>query len=79
MRITKRHLEYALAQLNEATDAPVSGIGSYHLSQEYGGWELHRVRNAEGGVTDAFDIHAPRPARQMLELMRAFTYVVQQR
>lgn len=48
----------------------VAQIGCYHLSHAYGGVALHRMYNADGGVSDVFGGHVPK--RELYGKMHAF-------
>lgn len=62
-RIKIADLKYLCTRLNEETSSPLkpwtrdengrnrANIGNYHLSQAYGGVQLHRMHNEGGGVT----------------------------
>lgn len=59
-RITRKHLNHYLAELNNLTGSPstyfvetgerVTSIGHYCISGAYGGYQLQRVSNGSGGV-----------------------------
>lgn len=61
MKITKAYLDAAVESLNLLTNQPVeystvidgkrtTNIGHYHISQAYGGNQLHQTTNVGGGV-----------------------------
>ena len=63
MRITDRHLDLVVEQLNKELGRPItayrkdekgsgvqSNIGNIHTSHAYGGVELHEMANEWGGV-----------------------------
>jgi hypothetical protein len=57
-RITIKNLDALCESLNKATGSPmtpwaqgVAQIGNYHISQAYGGYRLHRMTSADGGIT----------------------------
>jgi hypothetical protein len=57
-RITIKNLDALCERLNKATGSPmtpwaqgVAQIGNYHISQAYGGYCLHRMHSAAGGIT----------------------------
>ena len=69
MAITIKHLENRIRILNESTNNPVetwtqsdvpnvydlkSNIGNYHVSEEYGLFNLYQVSNENGGVNQLF-------------------------
>jgi hypothetical protein len=67
MRITNKHLENAINELNKATGNPVklyektetgykANIGCYHLAGAYGGYQLQQIVNNGGGVHDVFSV-----------------------
>jgi len=58
MRYTIKDLERKVELLNKLTDSPLNAvsnrqynIGNFHLSECYGGVELHRIVNSEGGIS----------------------------
>lgn len=63
-RITLKNLENAIATLNRVTGSPlqpylrdddyklVANVGNFHLSEAYGGYQLHRMVNKQGGITN---------------------------
>ncbi len=59
MRISKKYLSGLVDRINSATNSPAeymtndrkAAIGHYALSQAYGGYCLHRITSAGGGVT----------------------------
>jgi len=81
-RITRAFLDARVATLNSMTKSPaepyrtvdgktVANAGNYHISGAYGGYSLHRMCNASGGVSDVFSVgHIP--ARQLAALMSAY-------
>jgi hypothetical protein len=62
MRTTKAHLESLVTRLNEVTGNPLetyskddtghfkANIGNYHIYEAYGGVQLHRMVNDDGGI-----------------------------
>jgi hypothetical protein len=62
--ITLKNLQAVVDRINTTTGSPVeqytktedgklvANIGNYHLSGAYGGYALHRMVNASGGITD---------------------------
>jgi hypothetical protein len=83
-RITVSQLEAAASLLNQITGNPstpyrkegerhVSNVGNFHISRAYGGFALHQMGNADGGIRDV--LHSGHvPARQLLDLMHAYRY-----
>jgi len=82
-RITERDLQALVDRINRATNSPMeswartkagkysANIGNYHLSGAYGGYELHRMFNAGGGVTNPLNTgHIPK--RELYYILRAF-------
>jgi hypothetical protein len=82
-RITVAYLTAVIGRINRATGSPsdpyIKGedgryrgqTGCYHLSREYGGFCLHRMEGADGGVSDVFRCdHVP--ARDLANRMHAF-------
>ena len=54
-RITKDQLQYKVDLINKAkgiTDPAYNKVGSYLLSGAYGGWQLEKVCNVNGGVNN---------------------------
>jgi len=52
-RMTNAGLFGILRSLNRATNSPVNlpkEIGCFHFFQAYGGWQLHRTVNVNGGI-----------------------------
>ncbi len=62
-RITIKDIENGLARLNRLTNNPLTpysrsedgkfttNIGNYHLSQAYGGCQIHQMLSDAGGIT----------------------------
>lgn len=61
-QVTKAFLKGQIARLNYITKSPIhtyikvdekliAQIGNYHLSEQYGGYGLHRLSNLDGGVS----------------------------
>ena len=81
-RITLKQLESLVTHLNKLTNNPVktyekkgqrleSNIGNYHISQAYGGCELHQIMNKSGGVsTPLYTGHVPK--RQLFDAIHIF-------
>lgn len=81
-RITLKMLQGLCDTLNSITGAPMrpytkgedgkfhANIGNYHISGAYGGYCIHRMDSAGGGVTPIFGGH--RPKREVYELTRAY-------
>lgn len=81
-RITDKHLEALVLQLNKLTNSPitsysvhngrhVANIGNYHLSHAYGGVCLHRMHTEGGGVsTPLLSYHSPK--RELYSALHAF-------
>jgi hypothetical protein len=56
---------------DETTGVFAANIGNYHVSQAYGGYSLHRITNAGGGVSNPLSIgHVP--ARELSGLLSAY-------
>ena len=61
-RITQKDLETLCNRINQASGAPltswetvdgrrtVAHIGNHHLAGAYGGWQLRRMVNTDGGI-----------------------------
>jgi len=61
-RITTTQLKAVIGRINKQTKSPekpyvdhVAQIGSYHLSAAYGGYSLHRIVSADGGISDVLN------------------------
>lgn len=62
MRVTIKDLQSIVDRINRITNSPMepytktpdgkykANVGNYHLSQAYGGVDLHRMSNEAGGV-----------------------------
>ena len=83
-RITRRDLESVATLLNQMTDNPeapyrkegdryVANVGNYHISGAYGGFALHQMANAGGGIRDVRR-SGHGPARDLYERMHAYRY-----
>ena len=82
MRTTLKDLENTIEQINTIVKADIKpmritdegsykwNIGTYHLSQCYGGYALHKTLTEGGGITDIFGGHGSQ--RELLVNMRAF-------
>lgn len=82
-KITLKDLEAVVRRINITTDSPlesytkdklgklVANIGNYHLSGAYGGWCLHRMHNANGGITTPIN-SGYTTKRDLYNLMHAF-------
>lgn len=64
MSTSIKTLEALCKQINKATGSPLTpytrtesgltaNIGNFHLSEAYGGICVHRMHNADGGITEA--------------------------
>jgi hypothetical protein len=82
-KITIRDLNAVCERINRLTESPMASyakseegkfiaqVGNYHISQEYGGYSLHRMYNEGGGVSTVFHTgHVP--ARELYEKMHSF-------
>jgi hypothetical protein len=83
-RITLKFLQAQCERLNRLEGAPLeayskdeatgkysANIGNYHISQAYGGYSLHRITNAGGGVSNPLSIgHVS--ARELSGLISAY-------
>lgn len=82
-RITIRDLNAVCSRINRLTKSPEQAyikdvdnnyyaqIGNYHISRAYGGYSLHRMATAGGGVNDVLSIgHVP--ARELYNSMHNF-------
>lgn len=83
-RITERDLQAVCDRINVAVNGAklaaysrdddgrlTANIGAYVLDGAYGGWELHRMATAGGGVSDVFFCgHVPK--RELYGRMQAF-------
>jgi len=70
-RITRKDLQSIIDRLNLATGSPVEPYvkgddgrfhaqpGCWHIHGAYGGFALHRMVNAGGGVSDPFGHYMP--------------------
>lgn len=81
-RVKMKDLEAAVRRLNRLTESPevpwthetgklTANIGNYHLSGAYGGWTLHRLDTAGGGVTEPLRCGYV-SKRELLTLIHAF-------
>lgn len=83
MQISIKHLEAQVNLINELTGSPdepytrgddkklCANIGNYHISRAYGGFALHRMIGATGGVQTPLGMgHIPK--RQLCGELRAF-------
>ena len=81
MRITNKHLENAIYELNQVTSQPVqawvktdsgykASVGCYHLAGAYGGYQLHQMANEGGGVHNVFGVGYV-SKRELYNLIRA--------
>lgn len=83
MRITEKHLQFIVDQINQVTGSPMTShtktddgkfyanIGNYHLSHAYGGVCLHRMSNLGGGVSTPLS-HGHVPKRQLYDMMVSY-------
>jgi hypothetical protein len=83
MRTSIKTLKTLCHWINERTGSPLepytrnesgnlrANVGNYHLSGAYGGWCLHRMHNASGGVTAPL-VNGHVPKRDLELAMRAF-------
>jgi hypothetical protein len=83
-RITLKFLNAQCERLNRLEGSPLesyskdettgkftANIGNYHVSQAYGGYSLHRITNAGGGVSNPLSIgHVS--ARELSGLLSAY-------
>ena len=82
-RITIKFLNAQCARLNRMTGSPMepyaetpegtfkANVGCFHISQAYGGYSLHRMYNAGGGVSSPLGTgHIP--ARELSNLIGAY-------
>jgi hypothetical protein len=81
MRITNKHLENAINELNQATgnacqawekteSGYTANIGCYTLAGAYGGYQLQQIVNGGGGVHDVFSVGYV-SKRELYNLIRA--------
>ena len=81
MRITNKHLENAINELNQVTGNACqawtktesgykANIGCYHLAGAYGGYQLQQIVNNGGGVHDVFSVGYV-TKRELYNLIRA--------
>jgi hypothetical protein len=83
-RITLKFLNAQCERLNRVEGAPLTAyskeestgkytanIGNYHISQAYGGYSLHRITNAGGGVSNPLSVGYV-PARELSGLLSAY-------
>ena len=69
-RITVTNLRNAVALLNRITKNTPGKVGSYVLDGAYGGWELQRLSNDSGAVSQI--TYGYIPARELLAQIHAF-------
>jgi hypothetical protein len=69
-RITVTDLRHAVALLNRITKNTPGTVGSYVLDGAYGGWELQRLANDSGAVSQI--TYGYLPARELLAQIHAF-------
>lgn len=77
-KIKMSQLESVIGRINRITDSPVSTYvactaqaGNYHLSEQYGGYSLHRITSVSGGIRDVLSCgHVSK--RELLSLMLAY-------
>jgi hypothetical protein len=61
-RVTMKDLEYLVSEINRLTGSPTepytktesgykANIGNFHLDGAYGGWQLQRMENLDGGTS----------------------------
>ncbi len=87
-RITQKDLDKLCDRINELTNSPMeydrfnpntgkieACIGHYFVSSAYGGWQLQRLHNSEGGVTLPLG-YGYVPARRMYERLQDFINVL---
>lgn len=83
-RITLKNLEAVTARINRATGSPEqpfstnndgkgmhANIGCYHISQQYGGYSLHRMVTEDGAVKDVLSC-SHIPARELYIRMHIY-------
>lgn len=81
-RITQKDLEYLVKRINEITSSPIesyrkreigftANIGNYHLDYAYGGVQLVRMVNENGGI-ETISRHCHCPKRELYNWMQAF-------
>lgn len=82
-RITQAHLQALVDRLNRITNSPAepytkgedgryhANIGNYHLSGAYGGVNLVRMHNENGGISCPIN-HGHVPKRELYNLLYAF-------
>ena len=79
-RITRKHLDYLINQINTLTGSPMEyctridgkfkcNIGNYHIYSAYGSVGLHRTMNEGGGATDVIGLGTK---RELYNQMQAF-------
>jgi hypothetical protein len=79
-RVTVRDLDAIANRLNVMTGSPTeaytngrANVGNFHISQAYGGYSLHRIDNASGGIREVLRLgHVP--ARELQTAMFAYIY-----
>jgi len=49
----------------------LANIGNYHISKAYGGYALHQIANANGGIRDVLN-RGHMPARELHGLILAY-------
>lgn len=84
-RITIKTLRQDAEMLNRMTDSALeysavdsagkrtSNVGHFHISQQYGGYALHRTMNDGGGINCIFN-RGHMPARALHDLITAYRY-----
>jgi hypothetical protein len=83
-RITEKHLQLLVEQINKLTGSPTApwtsrgegkgckaNIGNYHISHQYGGVCLHRMMNEGGGVATPL-CYGHVTKRELYNQLRAF-------
>jgi len=87
-RITSKHLDHYIRELNEVTCSPMTyfmnpgnsedrrtNIGHYCIDGAYAGYELHQICNESGGADNA-SVGGHIPARDLLNQIQCAIKVV---
>ena len=81
-RVTMKDLEYLVSEINRLTGSPaepytktedgyVKNVGNFHLDGAYGGWQLQRMANLDGGTSQPLG-GGYHTKRELAALLRAY-------
>lgn len=84
MRITEKDLKSVVDRINSMTCSPmepyirqdgraIAQVGNYHIEGAYGGWQLCRIVNENGAITNVFNCGFV-SKKEIYNLMQAFIY-----